>query len=80
MIRKTSLDPGAPIIHDELGTNLAAHVIQEKESYEEAKKRAHLVVKRRFTYDRGASAPMENRGVIAHWDEMSEELVEEDRQ
>ncbi len=70
-----ALDPDAPIIHDELGTNLAAHVIQEKESYEDARARAHLVVKRRFEYDRGASAPMENRGIVARWDEMSQELT-----
>jgi CO/xanthine dehydrogenase Mo-binding subunit len=70
-----ALDPEAPIIHDELATNLAAHVIQEKDSYEEARSQAHLVVRRRFEYDRGASAPMENRGIVARWDEMSQELT-----
>ncbi|HSH74339.1 MAG TPA: xanthine dehydrogenase family protein molybdopterin-binding subunit [Longimicrobiales bacterium] len=70
-----ALDADAPIIHDHLGTNLAAHVVQEKDSYEEAKARAHAVVKRRFEYDRGASAPMENRGVVARWDETTEELT-----
>jgi carbon-monoxide dehydrogenase large subunit len=70
-----ALDPDAPIIHEELGTNLAAHVIQEKDSYDQARAQAHLVVRRRFEYDRGASAPMENRGIVARWDEMSQELT-----
>ncbi|MDH5588615.1 MAG: xanthine dehydrogenase family protein molybdopterin-binding subunit, partial [Gemmatimonadota bacterium] len=70
-----SLDPEAPLIHEELGTNLAARVGQSKGDYAAAAGGAHLVVKRRFTYDRGVSGAMENRGIVADWDPVSEKLT-----
>jgi CO/xanthine dehydrogenase Mo-binding subunit len=69
------LEPAAPRIHEHLESNLAAHVIQRKGAYEEARERAHRVIKRRFWYDHGASAPMENRGIVANWDARSRELT-----
>lgn len=65
----------APRVHDDLPGNLAAHVIQEKGNYFEAKKAAALVVKRRMLYDRGTAAAMENRGVVADWDRKSARLT-----
>ncbi|MFQ5550403.1 MAG: xanthine dehydrogenase family protein molybdopterin-binding subunit, partial [Gemmatimonadales bacterium] len=70
-----ALAADAPIIHEDIGTNLSAHVVQSKGDWDKARAEAHAVVKRRFTYDRGASAPMENRGVVASWDHRSEELT-----
>ncbi len=70
-----ALDPDAPVVHDRLGSNLAAHVIQEKGEYDRARRAAHRVIVRRFHYDRGASAPIENRGIVAEWDEKNEELT-----
>jgi carbon-monoxide dehydrogenase large subunit len=72
---EAALAPEAPIIHPQLGTNLAAHVAQRHGDYEEAKTHAHLVIQRRFHYDRGAAAAMENRAVVARWDARSEELT-----
>ncbi len=69
-----ALDSDAALVHDDLDSNLAAHIVQEKGSYEEAKKQADLILKRRFVYDRGACAAMECRGVVAHWDERSHTL------
>ena len=69
------LAPDAPLIHEHLQSNLAAHVIQKKGDYASARKKAELVVKRRFFYDRGASAPIENRAVAADWNGKSEELT-----
>ncbi|MEM9489801.1 MAG: molybdopterin cofactor-binding domain-containing protein, partial [Myxococcota bacterium] len=69
-----ALDPDAALVHDDLDRNLAAHVVQEKGSYAAARERADLVLARRFVYDRGASASIENRGVVAHWDRRSEML------
>ncbi len=69
------LRPDAPRIHDHLESNLAAHVIQRKGTWEEARESAHRVIKRRFWYDHGASAPMENRGIVADWDARSRELT-----
>ena len=69
------LEPDAPRIHEQLDSNQAAHVIQRKGNWEEAHDRAHRVIKRSFLYDRGASAPLENRGVVANWDARSRELT-----
>ncbi|MCG8423917.1 MAG: xanthine dehydrogenase family protein molybdopterin-binding subunit [Proteobacteria bacterium] len=70
----TALDPSAPRVHDDLESNLAAHVVQEKGNYEEARQNADVIIERRFVCDRGASAALENRGVIAHWDDRSQTL------
>ena len=70
-----ALDSSSPLIHEELGTNLSAHVVQEKGSYQGVPDVAALVIKRRFLYDRGASAAIENRGVVASWDGRDEELT-----
>jgi carbon-monoxide dehydrogenase large subunit len=63
-----ALDPATALIHDDLDSNLAAHVIQRKGDYDSVKARADVIIRRRFHYDHGASAPMETRGVVAHWE------------
>ncbi len=70
-----ALDDDAPRIHDDLDSNLAASVRQAKGDYEAAKAKADLVVKRHFVYDRGPSAAMENRGVVAQWDSRAGKLT-----
>jgi aerobic carbon-monoxide dehydrogenase large subunit len=72
---EAALAEDAPVLHPQLGTNLAAHVVQRHGDYEEAKVGAHLVINRRFHYDRGAAAAMENRAVAARWDARAEELT-----
>ena len=72
---ENALHEGAPRVHEHLPSNVAAHAIQRKGDYAEAKRRAHRVIKRRFRYDRGASAAIENRAVAAHWDPRAEELT-----
>lgn len=69
------LSEDAPLVHEDLPSNMAAHVIQEKGNYEEAAKKADLVIKRRLLYDRGTAAAMENRGVVANWDLKSAQLT-----
>ena len=63
-----ALQSDSPVIHEEIGSNIGAHVVQRKGDYESAKKEAALVIKRRFLYDHGCAAAMENRGVVAEWD------------
>jgi carbon-monoxide dehydrogenase large subunit len=72
---EAALTDDAPVIHPQLGTNLAAHVVQRHGDYEAARVDAHLVINRRFHYDRGAAAAMENRCVAARWDPRAEELT-----
>ena len=67
--------PGAVRVHDDLPDNIAAHVVQEKGSYAQAAADAALIVRRRFSYDRGTAAAMENRGLVASWDALSQRLT-----
>ena len=65
---EAALTDEAPRVHEDLDSNVAAHVIQEKGDYAAIRDQAHLVVSRRLIYDHGAAAAMENRGVVADWD------------
>lgn len=70
-----ALKPGSALVHEDLGSNVAAHVVQEKGDYAEAVNGAAVVIRRRFCYDRGVAAAMENRGVVAQWDPRSQRLT-----
>jgi carbon-monoxide dehydrogenase large subunit len=70
-----ALKPDAPLIYDDLGSNMAAHVVQQKGDYEAARKKADVVIKRRIVIDRGAAAALENRGVVAQWDAKNQHLT-----
>jgi carbon-monoxide dehydrogenase large subunit len=70
-----ALEPGAPLVHEDVGSNLAAYVPQKKGDYETAKAQADVVIRRRFSYDRGAAAAIENRGVVAQWDVRAQKLT-----
>lgn len=67
--------PNAPTVHDDLGHNISAHVRQAKGNYATARAQADVTIKRRFKYDHGAAAAMENRGVVAQWDGRSQRLT-----
>ena len=70
-----ALAPGSPQVHDDVTGNVAARVRQKKGDYDTARQAAALVLRRRFRYDRGCSAPIETRGVIADWDAKAERLT-----
>ncbi len=70
-----ALIPSSPRVHDDVGSNIAAHVRQQKGNYAQALVRADRIVRRRFHYDHGASSPMETRGVAAQWDARANHLT-----
>ena len=70
-----ALAEDSPLVHEEIGSNIAAHVVQTKGDYESAKNEAALIIKRRFHYEHGCAAAMENRGVVAEWDRRSTRLT-----
>lgn len=72
---ESALAEESALVHEDVGSNVAAHVIQEKGDYETARAQADVVISRRMLYDRGSSAPMETRGVVAQWDAKARELV-----
>jgi aerobic carbon-monoxide dehydrogenase large subunit len=72
---EAGLAPGAAVLHENIGSNVAAHAVQTKGDYEKAKVKAHRIIKRRFFYDRGVAGAIENRAVVAQWDALSEEMT-----
>jgi carbon-monoxide dehydrogenase large subunit len=70
-----ALEEGAALIHEDLENNVAAHAIQEKGNYEQAKAQADLVISRDLLYEHGIAAAMENRGIVADWDSKAAKLT-----
>src|SRR3981081_4003636 len=60
---EAGLGKTSPHVHDDLGSNIAAHVRQAKGDYRSAAAKADLILKRRFRYEHGISSPNEPRGV-----------------
>ncbi|MEJ2413025.1 MAG: xanthine dehydrogenase family protein molybdopterin-binding subunit [Anaerolineales bacterium] len=69
------LHPDSPLVHEDLDSNLAAHLVQKKGDYESARAEADLIIKRRFHLDRGAAAAMENRGLVVDWNAKDQHLM-----
>ncbi|MBI3997865.1 MAG: xanthine dehydrogenase family protein, partial [Armatimonadetes bacterium] len=67
--------PGSPTVHEDLDTNIAAHYTQRVGNVEEAFARAARVFRERFVIDRGASSPIETRGIVAQWDGRTQQLT-----
>jgi carbon-monoxide dehydrogenase large subunit len=67
--------PDAPRVHDDMPDNIAAHHIQRVGNVEEALARARHVFRDRLVMDRGASSPLETRGVVAEWDRGARQLI-----
>jgi carbon-monoxide dehydrogenase large subunit len=72
---EAALAPGAPRVHDDLPDNIAAEVVQRKGDYTQALQNAAHVIRRRYRYDRGASIPMETRGIVADWDAKADRMT-----
>jgi len=67
--------PNAPLVHEDMGTNVCAHHTQRVGNVEEAFARAAHVFTERFVMDRGTAAPMECRGVVAQWEPRMRQLT-----
>ncbi len=67
-------DPEAPRLHDLWPDNvfLTTHV---DTNFDKAIADAHVMVKRTLRTARQSMAPIENRGVVAYWDNQAEQLV-----
>ncbi|HWP37776.1 MAG TPA: xanthine dehydrogenase family protein molybdopterin-binding subunit [Gemmatimonadales bacterium] len=72
---EAALQPRAPLVHPDLGSNVAARAAQAKGDWAAARARADLLIARRFTYDRGIAGAIENRGIVARWDARARELT-----
>jgi carbon-monoxide dehydrogenase large subunit len=72
---ETALTAGSPLVHDDVGSNLSAHVRQVKGNYAAAAAKADRIIKRRFRYEHGISSPIETRGVVAQWDGRANQMT-----
>ena len=57
----------APVIHEALGTNVAMRIRQRAGDVEAAFAQADQVIRQRYVVPRLAPAPLETRGVMAHY-------------
>jgi carbon-monoxide dehydrogenase large subunit len=72
---EAALTAKAPLVHEDVRSNIAAHVSQTKGDYAKAAAAADCIIKRRFHYDHGMSSPIETRGVVAQWDARANHLT-----
>jgi CO/xanthine dehydrogenase Mo-binding subunit len=81
---EAAIRPDTPLVHEDVplapgvGANVNAHVVQIKgdgAQFDAIARRAALVLKRRFYYDHGTAAAMENRGIVAAWDRRAGRLT-----
>src|SRR6266436_5591579 len=70
-----ALTAASPLVHDDLRSNVAAHVRQTKGDYAGTAAKADHVIRRRFHYEHGISSPIETRGVVAQWDARANQLT-----
>ena len=70
-----ALEKDGSLVHEDVRSNVSAHVRQCKGDYAKAAARADHIVRRRFHYDHGMSSPMETRGVVAQWDARASQLT-----
>jgi carbon-monoxide dehydrogenase large subunit len=66
---EAALAPGAPRVHEELPTNVAAEWRQRAGDPEAAFRAADVVARTQFRQTRGGAHPLEPRGIVARWDD-----------
>ncbi len=70
-----ALEPGAPILHPELGTNLAFEHAVESGDPRAARDSAERVVERRLKFSRHTGVPLEPRSIVADFDATQRQLT-----
>ena len=68
-------DPVTPIIHQNLGTNMAIRSVQQGGDIDQAFTQADHIVRQRYQIPRLAPSPMEARGVVADYDPITDLLT-----
>ena len=66
---------GAPLVHEQFGTNVISEYHIGKGDVEAAFRQAPRTLRRRFHHHRYTGAPMECRGVLADWDVRTQSLT-----
>ena len=66
---------GAPLVHDDIPNNVAAHFVQESGDADAAFAAAEHTTTVRVRLERSSAAPLECRAIAARWDGVSGELT-----
>ncbi len=64
---EAALAPGAPILHEEIGSNVVAEWRQRVGDVDEALRTAPVTVRARVRLARGGAHPLETRSLVAQW-------------
>lgn len=64
-----AVQPGHPLVHHDLGTNVAAHYVGIVGDPDAAFAQAAHVFRERLVIERSASMPIEPRAILAEWDD-----------
>jgi aerobic carbon-monoxide dehydrogenase large subunit len=70
-----ALSTDAPVLHPELGDNVAAHFVVSSGDVEMVFRDAELTLSHRFEMGRMAGNAMETRGILASWDPATQGLT-----
>ena len=73
--KKTALAPGSPVIHAELGDNLAFRKAIDTGSVDAAFAKADLVIEETFEFGRHTAVSLESRAVLANYDKGTGKLT-----
>ena len=66
---------GAPLVHDDIPNNVAAHFVQESGDADAAFEKAEHVTTIKVRLERSTAAPLECRAIAARWDRVTGELM-----
>ncbi len=70
-----AVEPDAPILHDNIGSNIYSHRFFQYGDMQKAYEEADRVVKGKFLFPKYGSTPIETYGVVASYNPFNEEFV-----
>jgi CO/xanthine dehydrogenase Mo-binding subunit len=66
---RRSMEPGAPQLHEGVPNNIAANFQVNVGAVDAAFQQCDLIIDEEFSTQRHSAVPLENRGLVAEWDE-----------
>lgn len=72
---EAAMEDGAPLVHEDVPNNVAAHLTQTSGDAAAAFTKADHITRIRVQVDRSTAAPMECLATAARWDDVSEEMT-----
>ena len=70
-----AMQSDSPLVHDDLDSNMAGHVVQERGDYAAAAAEADVVINKKFNINRLSAASMETRGIVVDWDDAAQQMT-----